>query len=216
MLDSIKSILNCKFCVRILENPVILPCGETICDKHDESFRVKETAKCPICDEYHTLGESERFLANKGFERLLATEISKLELGEDYREAAKLLDELNNLKSVYDEMGSNTEDLVGEKFLAMRRKVDLIRDEIIQKVHDCSEKIISDINAYEEECKLNLSNVESKIRLSEGVFDLSGIKADLSHWRTRMKKLYDDDELCNEIRKKSEEYTSSLKKSTKE
>ncbi len=60
----------------------------------------------------------------------------------------ELLGELNNINLKYEEIKSKAEDLIFEKFQAMRRKVDLIREEIIQKVNDCSEKIIADIDSY--------------------------------------------------------------------
>jgi hypothetical protein len=146
---------------------------------------------------------------------LLTTEISKLEFGENHKQACELLEKLSHAYLNYHKIRNNPEEFLSEKFEAMRRKVDLIREQIIQKVHDCSEKNMSDINTYEERCKLNLRDLDSKLK-SNRAFELSGIKAKLSDWETRMHKLYYDKDLCTEINDKSEEYSKSLKNSLKD
>jgi hypothetical protein len=210
MLETIKTILSCKLCEKILDQPVILPCCETVCGKHQELFKNKETSRCKLCDQDHELGETAHFLTNKVVECFLAGNISKLDFGENYTQASNLLKELVNAQDVYNRVKNKPEDLIVEKFQEMRNKVDLIREEIIQKVKNCSEKIHSDINAYEEECKRNLPNLNSMLQANE-LFDLSWIKADLSDWQMKMKQLYYDKELYTKINEKSAGYLMSLK-----
>ncbi len=150
MLEAVKNVINCDLSNELLKQPVVLPCGGTVCGKHQALFKNKETARCQICDEDHELSGSGHFPANKKVARLLEAEISRLDFGENYKQGLKLLQELKNVMTKYDEVKNKVVDLIFEKFQEMRRKVYLIREQIIQKVNECSEKIISDIDSYRQ------------------------------------------------------------------
>jgi hypothetical protein len=133
MLKAISELICCKTCKQILKKPVIIPCGETICAEHETLFRNEETVRCQFCDKDHELADPEQhFLPNKGIEGFLAGEISKLDLGEKYKRIAKLLEEMSDQVRRFDELKERPESLIFEKFQEMRRKVDLVREEIIQ------------------------------------------------------------------------------------
>jgi hypothetical protein len=171
MLETVKNIINCDLCNDLLEQPVILPCGGAL-------FKRKRVSECcQLCDKNHDLSELDHFPANKKVARLLEAEISKLDFGENYKQATKLLHELNNASLNNEKAKHKAADLISEKFKGMIRKVNLIREEIIQKVNDCSEKIIANIDSYEKECKLNLRDLDSKLKSSKA-FDLSRIRGE--------------------------------------
>ncbi len=65
MLEIVKKLMSCKWCNEFLIDPVFLPCGETICAKHEPYFKysIEENSKeesndgysnqiCKLCDEY--------------------------------------------------------------------------------------------------------------------------------------------------------------------
>jgi hypothetical protein len=215
MLSVITNLITCKLCKEIFDRPVILPCGDTICSKHEELYKQADTSKCELCARVHKLNESEHFPANKVAQSLIANEINKLDFGEDHKKARELINELNELKSNYDNTKNSVEDLIFEKFHEMRRKVDLIREEIIQKVNDCSDKILSDIKTYEKECKANLSELDKKLAANEAL-DLTKIKNDLNEWDKKIRKLFYDEELCKEVQNKNSEYSEKLKNGIKQ
>ncbi len=119
-------------CETILERPVLLPCGEIICTRHEKQYKSKDTAKCQLCDGEHFLDESQHFLTNKVAAGLLAAEFNKLDFGENYKQAAKLLAELKSAYLDYEKFQDNAEELIFGTFQEMRRKVNLTREEIIQ------------------------------------------------------------------------------------
>jgi hypothetical protein len=214
MLDTVQKIINCKLCRAIVKKPVFLPCGETICARHEKRFRNIYTAKCYLCNKSHRLKKNQHFPYNKVTKCLLKTEINKLDFGDEYKKAKGLIQEVRKLKSNYENTKNATGEHVFERFQEMRRKVDLIRESIIQKVNECSEKIIADIDSYETECKTNLATLDSKLKTNETI-DLKQIKKDLNVWKKRMKKLYYDSELCKEINQKGNEYSETLQNGIK-
>jgi hypothetical protein len=129
--------------------------------------------------------------------------------------AYKTLKELNRAKVDSDEIKSNSEDLIFEKFQAMRNKVDLIRERIIQKANECSDHIISDIDLYESECKRNLSQLDSKLESNGTAFHLARIKVDLREWEAKMTRINFEEALLREINDKTGEYSNRLENSAK-
>jgi hypothetical protein len=216
MLNAVDTILACKLCEQILDKPVNLPCGETICGHHEALFRDSNTSKCEFCDKEHKLQENEHFPPNKIAELILEVEINKLNLCEDYNQAHTNVEHLNQLKDLYEEIKTNSKEFISQKFEQMRKRVRMIREEIIQKVNECSEKIISDIDAYENECQANLSanKLLNEIDSDYNSF-LPEIKNDLKVWEEKLSKLYFNKDLFKEINEKSVEYISSLKSNLK-
>ena len=55
--NKIKQVLSCKKCNQLLDEPKILPCGETICSKCQSMLQIDETNHfdCIICSNKHTI-----------------------------------------------------------------------------------------------------------------------------------------------------------------
>jgi hypothetical protein len=211
MLDTVRKIINCKLCHEVVTKPVMLPCGETICARHEKRFRNIYTAKCKLCEKQHRLTKNQQFPRCKTIQSFLDAEINKLDFGDEYKNSIELLFKIDELIKNYEKTKYSVEDVIYERFASMRRKVDLIREEIIQKVNKCSEKIIADIDSYEKECEANISTFSSKLE-SNKAFYVSKIKNDLNEWEKRLEKLFYDQELSKEINQKGKEYSESLKK----
>lgn len=60
--------MNCIECKNLLEYPVILPCGESICKKHIHTD--KTTFFCQVCCAEHSI-PGDGFPANKALEKFL-------------------------------------------------------------------------------------------------------------------------------------------------
>lgn len=46
-MEIIRHAITCKICHEILDSPVVLPCGESVCQKHTN--RVEEEMACFMC-----------------------------------------------------------------------------------------------------------------------------------------------------------------------
>jgi hypothetical protein len=206
MLETVRNSICCKVCNCILNKPVILPCGETICAKHDYIYKNKHTCKCQLCEKERFLDESESFPQNKAIEGLLEADISKLNLGDDYKIAWEYLNALSYNQDKYEKLKSSPEEFIHEKFQAMRHKVDLVRERLIQKINDRSDKIIADIDSYEHECKMNLSSIKPCPK----ELDISTIKEELTVWQENLKKLFYDESLCSTVRNKGSENLTKI------
>ena len=84
--------MKCSECENMLEKPVILPCGESVCRKHIPVVAKEggENPKfyCKVCDDSHHV-PSDGFPANKALEKFF-------NMGKEYTEAVKI--KLSNYK----------------------------------------------------------------------------------------------------------------------
>ena len=80
-MDELKSLVMCKICKKIFKNPIILPCGETICSEHilnqPHKHKSKESSlntrviSCHFCKKEHILPLSDAdLIVNKLAESL--------------------------------------------------------------------------------------------------------------------------------------------------
>ena len=70
------NIFTCKVCNKYLKNPVVLPCGETICNEHVDLKAAENESnyfiyKCQICNVDHKAFE-EGFSSSKALIGLLS------------------------------------------------------------------------------------------------------------------------------------------------
>jgi hypothetical protein len=51
-LDKFKSIFICEYCSSLINNPVILPCGKTVCKSHQAEIIQNN---CKFCERKHSI-----------------------------------------------------------------------------------------------------------------------------------------------------------------
>ena len=89
-VKSVNEIFTCKVCKKYLKNPVMLPCGEAICNQHvdletPENEINYSIYKCQICNENHKAFEYG-FCSNE-------TVIDLLKLNSHLDEKSKQMDD---------------------------------------------------------------------------------------------------------------------------
>ena len=69
MLKSQKSQLTCSYCSRIFRDPILLPCGDSICRDHlkDRDVVKANRIKCKKCNE--EFGVTQELILTKSYAR---------------------------------------------------------------------------------------------------------------------------------------------------
>ena len=76
-VNEFKDTFKCKFCKGILEIPIILPCGETICKKDLPSLFINSNkCLCSFCGEEHEQLDKD-FPSNKNIQKLLDLQVDQ-------------------------------------------------------------------------------------------------------------------------------------------
>jgi hypothetical protein len=151
-MNNYQEFCICEECRFIFENPILLPCGSTICKEHvDESC--EDTFYCESCDMDHIIPEMG-FPTNK-----LAIKIkeSRIHLNEKQIITIDSYEKLE--KKIQEHQSLNSENLIYEYFSNLRNQVDLHREQMIGEINKRSEEIIRQLKELEEKCKLNAAKL---------------------------------------------------------
>ncbi len=196
-METIDNIIKCNLCSHVLENPIILPCGTTICKKHvDETLQKGEyELQCYSCNTKHRIEKSASYPPNKVADALIKKRFDKLDFSDFGQEYKNALNSLNNLKATYSSYEKKRKDpptFVTEFFNALEKEVDDKRDDIKEKIDALANKFIDEIRLtrkrYEEEAisstmtAEHFQNIKAYIDRSENSMNSFVINQDL--WKS--------------------------------
>jgi hypothetical protein len=133
--------VKCCECSFIIQNPVILPCGKSICQKHV----TKNIVHCRSCNEIHPVPENG-FSFNQAIQLLLDINLGK------YKQAKKACDTfrtaIDELERIKKEPTSQIEKSIDE----LKVNVQSSGDKLIKEIKLKRQRIMLDLDAYKQEC----------------------------------------------------------------
>jgi hypothetical protein len=142
-------------CNKYFKEPIALPCGDTICKEHLNNLDT--TYKCPICDEEFIIPD-EGFRINKKMNDAIK---DNTHLTGQHKQVKYLLDQLERMIDNFHKSNSaNPQLYIHEYFAAIRNKIDLHRDQMIESIHKRSEELLNKLNNMEQECYQNEQKLE--------------------------------------------------------
>jgi hypothetical protein len=148
----LKSQLTCSYCSKIVIDPILLSCDDSICREHLKERDVVKAnrIKCKKCNEEFQLNDDE-FRSNKGL-RMLVESQSYLS-GEEKRLKQKLEESIRKFFEFYDEFQQNRTKLdldVFEHFQEMRFQIDEHRERIKERIDHIALAMIDQTKESEE------------------------------------------------------------------
>jgi hypothetical protein len=173
MLKSQNSLLTCSYCSKIFRDPILLPCGDSICRQHlKESDVVKQNKiKCKACnDEFRVKGHE--FKSNQSLSQLIESHSflneTEIKLKHELEVSIKKFFEF------YDEFTQNRTQLdsdVFNHFQEIRFKIDQHREELKKRIDDIALEMIDETNKYQEKYLRDLKESFSSFDETQSVED---------------------------------------------
>ena len=177
MID-ISETMSCAVCSNVLESPLVLPCGHSICKVHltisltmstsDElsssssqpsdpkKRRTNQEKKtkifCVKCDTDQEVGENG-LPVNKLAEELLSHKLHKIEFCEKYKEATNAFKKLDAFISECELFARDAESEIADTIGDIKRRVDLCREQLKARIDHNALELINDLEAFEMECR---------------------------------------------------------------
>lgn len=152
--------IECQICNKPFHQPVFLPCGHTICKKHeiDENDQHKRVEKvtCPTCWSEHTVTE-QGFPLNIHLDNLIKFSFKDIDLGAEHSVAVKSFTDLKGLVSELKRYRDNPELEINRVFGDLRNKIDLKREKAKKSLDDDALGLIAEIDELEAKCKAGLN-----------------------------------------------------------
>lgn len=179
--------MKCSCCKKLLEEPIVLPCGHTICKIH-ETLRInlhQTNIKCPECHVEHELPK-KGFPINSLAEKLLEKKFNEIDLGPEYKVAVDSFEELKRivekLKRVQDDPELEIDRVIDD----LKNKIDLRREEEKKRIDEEALDLINELDKYQKTSKAAVKR--DKVTVSNECLDLmqSLEKNDLVKWEDEL------------------------------
>lgn len=182
-MDSISKLIECKWCLVQLSDPVNLPCGYTVCRKHSDELQKLEW-KCCLCEGVHKLAKGESFPVSDFAISLLKSNIPKLNFGPKYKET-KI--ELNAVETKFRELKhaiSQPGEYISSLTSKFRIQVDLRREEMIKVIDDVCQDMNKAIDEFEAKAEESIKTRAKEMReLAENV------EPKMNEWKQNLDEL---------------------------
>ena len=162
-MEVISNLIKCNNCEKIMQKPVILPCGHSICKHHEDVVRNnKEKAICLTCSSIFEIPPNG-LIPNKALEELIEKKIQSLDLGEEYNLAANKFQEFNDLLENITDLKNSSEEKIHSTISDLRTRIDLTREQLKSKIDEEALKLIKKLDDYEKECKESLRSINKEL-----------------------------------------------------
>lgn len=149
-MESIKKSIQCKYCLKTIEMPILLPCGDSICEKH-------VTDKTIFCCSIEHKEPPNGFPHNKALLSLLQSEIENLKFGELYDSTLKMCQDLNIIIESFLDAQDHSILLVDELVSSLKNEINLKREEMKMKIDQTAENLLLDLENFNHDCESNFS-----------------------------------------------------------
>jgi len=148
-LEKINALFNCKICKNVLVDPILLPCGETVCKVHQDKV---SKGKCMSCSGTHTVPK-EGFPENRIVKNQLDLGANKICLNvSQFNDYNKIIQNLNNNLKEIEAIRKDPKSYIGEYFGELTRKVNLRRETLIEDIHKYTDELIQKIEKLKQDC----------------------------------------------------------------
>lgn len=162
--DKVKSVFNCDQCNHILVDPVTLPCGNSVCQRHLIELLGRKSSKdfkCELCQEEHAVPQ-KGFVVNKRMQSGLDIQLNSLRLHPVFEECKEEIESARENVAKIETLEKNAENYIYEYFEDIKRKVVLRRKDLKAKIDNCSNEIIRSISSTQMDCIKSLKQVNQR------------------------------------------------------
>jgi hypothetical protein len=150
--NQVDNILNCKKCTGRLDEPKILPCGNSICSHCVSLIQLKKNKEfqCLVCQDKHEMPKNGLPLNILAAEMLSFKSVN-VSRGNAFESLQETLGQLENNKSDLKYCINNRDDCIKEHCIELRSKVQLTTEQAVENINEFNEQVIHEINEYEQE-----------------------------------------------------------------
>jgi hypothetical protein len=183
--QNLNELLTCKVCRKYFLNPLILPCGNHICEMDvNKKLTEKSTQiyKCDFCFKDHEAPENG-FIQNRLLIDLLNM---NLHLDSKTKTTQDVIDDLDSLNKEINVMVKDPEDFIYSYFSKEKNKIDLKRETSISKINDISDEMIKNIKQLELDSKSNLSEKKQNL-IDPNKFDFKTLTDKVFSWNEEIR-----------------------------
>ena len=199
-METLIKAITCKKCFELLEKPVVLPCGNCICEKHQHEDREdNNSVYCSVCVLQHGIPNGG-FVRNLPLEELIDQKIDCIDMGDEYNSANSKIKRFSDLIDQIETVKTNPENAIHDIISKLKSEIDLRREVLKNKIDEDALSLIKKLDEYETECNANIASIKAEIEKSD---NLNEWREDLNSWRQQMRTFKKDIEMWKKIHEES-------------
>ena len=183
-IEKIKSCLKCALCNKLLDDPIILPCGELICSIHtndviyenEDELVIKDSIsdvsqskfKCLLCESEHVQPQGG-FQHVKAIQNILRLKTNNINCTK-FTECKNIIGELQEQVCLGENVIKDAEFFIHEYFGAIKKQVNLQRETLKNSIDIYYETIIEKVESSENDCykiSKDIENESDKLNVSK-------------------------------------------------
>ena len=165
---SLRKNVTCRVCLSIFVEPIILPCGNTICKSHYTGFNKRE---CAFCKHAHDLLLSG-LVVNESFNKIIASDLYLNEEETKFKESfCKKLGKTTTLFKELKAKEADTEALCHNHFGALIENIEVQKEELKLRLDKFGEKLKEQVKECEAKCESRLTSFQKNILSGGGVLE---------------------------------------------
>ena len=196
-MNTVLNALKCVNCRKTLSQPIILPCGHSICKSHADADQ--QHVMCSQCGVEHS---NKGFTDIKALSDLILVQLNNLDFGPCHNESVKSCEELKKQLQKNDLLLDDSEFFIHDKINELKNKVLLKSEQVKLRVDEITQELIDELNEFEQSCKARLKqniqpneefesvknefrrlNEENKLKLESWSNLLNELKVDETKWK---------------------------------
>lgn len=167
-MEEVFNSFKCLVCHFVLQSPIVLPCGNSICQRH-VTKHVHKIFQCRLCSQGHHVTE-QGFPPNNTINNLIETNFGEYKCA--YNSCKSLKTTIEQLRA----LKNNPMAHINTTIEQLKQQVRARRSELINEVIQKSEQTISELDLYETRCEKALNRVGSTLKCVEMKLERKGMK----------------------------------------
>lgn len=204
-MQQISLSIKCGVCREILESPVILPCGDSICRKHTTQNNDQEEILCLSCGQHYKISLSLVFPPNNALDALIKSQIASIDFGQKHRDASHACQQLEELVYNIENNLNDPYNLVYEYISSLKYAVQLKGEEMILRLSEKMGTTWERLEKFSNKCKQDMQNQLFLAKLDEFRLAMeSGEKELIKKSQEKMDRFVVDEPTWEKIRRESE------------
>lgn len=147
-MDELFDAIKCVNCRNVLNSPVILPCGCSICQKHTHDLITGSPILCSLCEIEHTLPPNGYFTPNTYLEQILEAKIGSLNFGQEHIKAKQSCSRL-------DELLTQIEQILNDPFNFIYEAIEYLKQVSLEKFEEDENRalLFAQLDKFKACCK---------------------------------------------------------------
>jgi hypothetical protein len=187
-MDAILDAIKCVNCRNILDSPVSLPCGHTICKKHTVDVQ-NALLLCHKCGTEHQIPASGSFPQIEALTRIIEAQIASLDLGKEHNDAKQTCLQLDELLTSIEHILSDPFNFVYDAIDYLKNVVQLKGDEAKLEIDRKMSRIFTKLDTYKDESKKGFKKDAYVEKSKAFSIEKEAKSNELKNWRATLNEI---------------------------